>query len=67
VSFQQINPAFEVMALSGDVILIQTIDHWDLEDRVAEQMGCSCSEARMSLGQWLDFAIANYPYIKEDA
>jgi hypothetical protein len=45
VSFQQINPAFQVVALSGDVLLIHTIDNSDLEARIAEQLGCSFSEA----------------------
>ena len=67
MSFRQINPAFEVVALSGDALLIHTIDYRDLEDRVAEQLGCSGSEARMSLGQWLEFALQNHQYIKADA
>jgi hypothetical protein len=66
VSFQQINPTFSVMALSGDVVLIQTISDWDLEGRIAEQLGCSGSEARMSLGAWLEFTLHNYQYVSED-
>jgi hypothetical protein len=56
-SFRQINPAFKVTTLSGDALLIETIDHWELEGRIADQMHCSRSEARMSLGQWLDFPL----------
>jgi hypothetical protein len=67
MSFSSINPSFDVVALSGGVVLIRTVECWELEDRVAEQMGCSCSEARMALGNWLEFTIANYPYLAEDS
>lgn len=67
MSFSSVNPSFDIMALSGDVVLISTVDPWELEDRLAEQMGCSGSEARMALGRWLDFTIANYPYLAKDA